>query len=286
MTRLISAIAIAFVATASLASLAFAQSSAAVVDPTSPGQTKYMGTVVSVTRTTLVIRTDEGQYRLFEQDADTTRPTQIPQRSSVAVVAKPGVDATDAPIATTVTVTAPPPSADAQGLAPQPGAEEVVPQSIRRLESDIKRQTRRYHLGFRAGSVLDPELVMFGFQGQMGPFFSDNLWARPNIEFGFGEITDLVALNFEAAYRVPITARQSRWQMYVGGGPALNFVKRGFQVIDEVNDELQEIEFDEFDLDIGLNFSIGMQSRGGFFVEMKSTAYAVPHLRFAFGYNF
>jgi hypothetical protein len=125
---------------------------------------------------------------------------------------------------------------------------------------------------------------MFGAHGQFGPFFSDNLYARPNLELGFGELTTLVATNFEAVYRLPFVEKGSRWNVYVGGGPGLNFSKRSFQ--EEGSEDRNPVDFSDLSLDVGFNFLLGLQSREGFFMEMKTSAYSIPTLRFAFGYNF
>jgi hypothetical protein len=68
----------------------------------------------------------------------------------------------------------------------------------------------------RAGAALDPELFMFGVHTQIGPIFSRNVFFRPNAEFAFAEVTDLIALNLEAIYRLPITARGKTWSAYFG----------------------------------------------------------------------
>ena len=43
-----------------------------------------------------------------------------------------------------------------------------VPPKIREMESDIKRESRRWRAGVRAGTAFDPELFMFGVQSQRG----------------------------------------------------------------------------------------------------------------------
>jgi hypothetical protein len=252
---------------------------------TSPAAvTTSTGTVISSTRTTLVIRTDVGDYKLFELNSGSTRPAQIPVGATVSVTSL-APDANGVSVATFIRVTAQPPAQApaAQGAKPTPPS-EPVPTEVRRLESSIKRQTARYRMGVRAGVGLDPELIMIGGQALIGPFFSENMWARPNVEFGFGEVTDLIALNFEAIYRVPVTDRSSRWAFFFGAGPALNFVKLGFATEGEQADE--DFSFDDFDLDVGLNVIGGVQSRGGMFLELKATAYASPSMRFLVGYSF
>jgi hypothetical protein len=84
-------------------------------------------------------------------------------------------------------------------------------------------------LGCSSGAALDPERFLFGVHSQLGPVFNRNVFFRPNAEFAFGEITDRIALNLEAIYRLPITARGRRLSAYVGAGPALNFVHQDFE---------------------------------------------------------
>jgi hypothetical protein len=245
------------------------------------GSQTTTGIVISSTRTTLVLRTDKGDYRLFELNSSTTRPDQIPVGATVSISA-PAPDASGVAVATQVRVTAPPaPKPPAGAPAPQ---DEPVPPAVRQLEQSIQRQTARYRLGVRAGVALDPELVMIGAQGLIGPFFNENVWARPNLELGFGEVTDMIALNFEAVYRVPVTERGGRWAMFFGAGPAMNFVKLGFDREGEDTDD--DFSFDDFDLEMGLNLLAGVQSRGGMFLELKATAYALPSMRFIVGYSF
>jgi hypothetical protein len=133
---------------------------------------------------------------------------------------------------------------------------------VRQLEQSIKRQTSRFRLGIRGGAALDPELIMIGAQSLIGPFFSNAIWARPNVEFGFGEVTDLIGFNFEGIYRVPVTERNSRWGFFFGGGPAFNFVKLGFTQ-EGVVEQDEDFSFDDFDLDVGLNIVAGFSRVAG-----------------------
>jgi hypothetical protein len=247
-----------------------------------------IGTVVSSTRTTLVVLSEPDQYRLFELNEETTRPAKVPPGASVNVVST-GRDASGVSVATLVRVTsAPAPGSKDTTGAPAPAAAaepEAVPQSVRQLEQSIKRQTSRFRLGIRGGGALDPELIMVGAQSLIGPFFSNAIWARPNVEFGFGEVTDLIGLNFEGIYRVPVTERNGRWGFFFGGGPAFNFVKLGFTREGVVEDD-EDFSFDDFDLDVGLNIVAGVQSRGGMFYELKTTVYANPGMRFLVGTSF
>jgi hypothetical protein len=244
------------------------------------------GTVVSAARATVVVKTTNGTYQLFVLDRDTVRPQAIPLQAQVKVSFVPSNDPSTPPIAAAVQITAPPPPkvAALTGEVPAaaPAEDEPVPASVRQLERSIQRETGRYRLGVRAASALDPELFMFGAHTQLGPFFSDNVWARPNLEIGFGELTTLLAFNFEGIYRLPVTSRTSRWNMCAGGGPALNWSHRNF--VEET--DRGKIDFGDLDLDVGFNFLLGVQAREGMFLELKSSAYSLPTIRFIFGYNF
>ena len=54
----------------------------------------------------------------------------------------------------------------------------------------------------------------------------------------------------------------------------------------EFDNDDDDFSFDDFDLEVGLNFFLGLQSRTGMFLELKVTAYAEPNLRFGVGYRF
>jgi len=244
-----------------------------------PGDLTTEGTVVSMTSNTLVVRTDEGQYELFVIDRYTVRPAKIPVGSRVSVAFTR--DEVNGPSSADLVSVTMPPETPQTGLA-EPAPDDTVPQSVRDAERSIQRQASRYRLGVRGGATLDPELVTFGVLTQLGPFFSENFWARPNVDFGFGEVTKMIGLNFEGAYRLPVTSRRSRWNVFLGGGPALNFGRRSFEDVESG----QEIDFGDFELDVGLNLLLGVQTRSGFFMELRSTAWAAPHLRFHVGHTF
>jgi len=241
------------------------------------------GTVVSASSTTVVVKTGENQYQVFVVDKNTARPQAVPMHAQVTVRFVPVSDDQTA-IADSVIVTAPPTPqvAALTGEAPPPPVEDQIPGSVRALENSIKRQTKKYRLGVRGATALDPELFLFGVHSQMGPFFSDNIYARPNLELGFGELTTLLAFNFEGMYRLPVVQKTSRWNIYLGGGPALNWSHRN--LVEET--DRGKIDFGDMSLDVGFNFLLGLQSRDGIFLEMKTSAYSIPTLRFEIGYNF
>jgi hypothetical protein len=275
--------------------LAGTLASPALAEPREPdqaaagNQTTTTGTVVSVTRSTLLIRTADGMYHVYVIDASTTKPNTIPLRATVSVQSTPAAAADQAPAATLVRVTAPPPPPSKPGEPGAPAtqaADEPVPVAVRQLEDSIKQSAKRYHIGIRGGFALDPELVMFGAQAQFGPFFNGVAF-QPSLEFGFGEITTLIAVNLDAMYRLAAASPTSRWSTFVGGGPGFNFSKRSFSTEGEdVEDESDRFSFSDLTADTGFNLFVGLQNRSGMFIELRATAYSSPHMRLTFGYNF
>ena len=128
---------------------------------------------------------------------------------------------------------------------------------------------------------FDPELFSLGIQSQIGPIFHPRVLFRPNAEFAFGEVTDLIALNYEVIYRFSAANRRANWTPYVGGGLAMIFIHQNFECG-------RQIDFGNFDYETGLNVLAGMQSRRGPFVELKTSLYSgpAPKLRVIVGYNF
>jgi hypothetical protein len=258
---------------------------------TSPDEMTITGSVVSATRNTLVVKDGKGRHWLFVFDRDTRKPAKLTPGSEVRVESV----STDDP---GVRLAADIALAGSQGSAsrtegsgvPSPGGEgagapaPVVPAEVRHLESQIEREARRYQAGVRAGMGLDPELVLIGVQSQIGPFFTRNLYLRPNVEFGFGEVTALFGLNLEAIYRLPVTARQSRWSTYFGLGPGFNFIHQNF----ERTEGGSRVDFGDFHSDTGLNILGGVRFRSGTFMELKTSVYSdtAPTLRLMVGYNF
>ena len=239
------------------------------------------GTVTKSTRTTMVVRTDSGRYVVFSFDPDAEKPQSIAVGSRVRVVSRPSGDG----VQVASYVAADTGGAEAAEDSDTYGAraDDPVPDDVRRLEKQIARQARRFRTGVRAGAGLDPEILNVGVHAAMGPFFNDDIWFRPNAEFGFGEVTTMFAINLEAIYRLPVTSRQSQWMVYAGAGPGFNFISRNFEDAQEGN---RDIDFSELDFEAGLNFLVGVERRSGMFMEFKASAYSSPDVRFLVGYNF
>jgi hypothetical protein len=233
------------------------------------------GTVVSSTRNTLVVRDDDSQYHLFTYDSPSVRPASLASGARVRVTAG-AADDNGTQVATNVAVLSAPGGTSDKGAQAAP-----VPPKVRQTENEIQREARRWRAGVRVGEAFNPELFMFGVQSQMGPIFHPRVLFRPNAEFDFGEVTDLVALNLEATYRFSSVNRRGNWTPYVGAGPALIFIHQSYSAG-------RQISFGNFDYETGFNVLAGMQSRRGMFVELKTSLYSgpAPRLRVIFGYNF
>jgi len=166
----------------------------------SQNENTIVGTVVSSTRDTLVVRTEDNQFQLFVFDRYSVKPRLLTNGARVRVVSTPAEDGVR--LASTVTISEP-----AAGTPGGTAADQAqpIPPVVRDLEHDIKRQARRWRVGVRAGAALDPELILFGVHSQLGPIFQRNVFFRPDAEFAFGEVTDLIALNLEGIYRLPMS---------------------------------------------------------------------------------
>lgn len=249
------------------------------------------GTVVSSSRNTFVVRSDDGKFHLFTVDHDTNRSGALSVGSQVEVKSDEG-DQPGARHATNITVQQ---SAGSAGAGESKGARRnsardaaPIPPPVRNVENQIEHEARRWRLGARAGVALDPELILFGVHSQMGPIFSRNVFFRPSADFEWGEITDMVALNLEAVYRFPRHARTRRgqqWSPYIGAGPALNFIHQSFKT---QASQQRDISFGNFDYETGFNILMGFENRHGTFFEVKTSLYSqpAPVLRLIVGRNF
>jgi len=250
---------------------------AAPVAPTEKGEQPgtITGTIVSVSRQTMVVRTDDNHHHLFVFDTDLVRPKGLASGAHVLVDS----DKTDEPgvrLATRIKVLEP---AAAPTTEPLPDV-APPPKEVREVQHEIERLARRWQIGVRVGAGLDPELFLLGVHTAIGPIFSRDFYFRPSVEYAFGELTDMGAINLEGAYRLPITFRQGRWSAYVGAGPGLNFIHQGIGK--------RDVSFSNFDYRTGLNVFSGVLFRRGTFAEVKTSLWAegVPTLRLMFGYTF
>ena len=119
--------------------------------------------------------------------------------------------------------------------------------------------------GVRAGASVDPDQFYLGGHYETNALV-DRLHFRPNAEIGFGDDLTTVGLNFEFVYKVPVSRP---WRLSAGGGPAVNIYSF---------DNDSEVEG-------GLNFLFGAETRQGLFFELKVGAINSPDLKFGVGYT-
>jgi hypothetical protein len=248
------------------------------------GESTLSGTAVSASKNTLIVKAEGYAHQLFLVDRDTHKPSTIREGAEVTVISIPA-EGTGARLARSVVVTGgpgavTPPSTSQSGESAQPAP--PIPASVRRLQDEIEHEVRRFGVGFRTGIGLNPEVMLVGVHGRMGPVFTPEVTFRPNAEFGFGEVTKLITVNFDTAYRLPITPRWAKWAVYAGGGPSLGFTHQNFDRAEE------GIDFGDLDFAAGLNLFAGIETRKGFSMEAKTTLYASPNptFRILFGYTF
>ena len=232
------------------------------------------GTVVSTSRRTLVVQSGDDKYHLFTYDADHA-PNQAVKPGARVRVDAGAADDDGTQVAENVTVLQRGSETAGSGTA---GQSTPPPPQVRRVTNQMETDARRWHGGGRIGIGFSPEVFLFGLQSQIGPVFSRRFLLRPNAEFGFGELTDMFAINLEGAYRLRTTFR-GQWTPYVGMGPSLNFIHQGASSGD--------VSFSNFDYKTGFNVFVGGQ-KGKTFVEMKTALWSdkAPVLRLVLGYNF
>lgn len=120
--------------------------------------------------------------------------------------------------------------------------------------------------GVRAGVSIDPDQFYFGGHFETAPLLDAPVHFRPNIEIGLGNDVTLVALNIEFVYLVPL---DDRWNLYAGGGPALNIINTDFGTNSEG----------------GFNILAGVAHFGGLFAEFKIGLIDSPDVKFGVGYQ-
>ncbi|HYE87752.1 MAG TPA: hypothetical protein VEA16_15420 [Vicinamibacterales bacterium] len=123
--------------------------------------------------------------------------------------------------------------------------------------------------GIRGGLSVDPDQFYFGGHLETSPLV-DRLYFRPNVEVGIGDDLMLIAANMEFVYK--FTTRRA-WNVYAGGGPALNVIMHDGNGRDDTNTEA------------GFNVLVGVEQARGLFFEFKIGALDSPELKFGVGYT-
>ena len=126
--------------------------------------------------------------------------------------------------------------------------------------------------GVRGGVSVDPDQVYFGGHYETEALV-DRLHFKPNVEVGIGDDVVATAINMEFVYKFPT---RSRWLLYAGGGPAINF----YSYDDDGRGG------DNTNTEGGLNLLFGVENRSGLFFEVKVGAIDSPDVKFGVGYTF
>jgi len=249
--------------------------------------------VASTSSSTLVVRTEAGQFILFVYSRYAVKPATVPSGSTVTVTSYPREDgvqvATNVRVASggsaspAATPAATTPTASQPATVGAPPSQDVVPESVRTLENDIKRQSRRFGVGMQGGIGLDPEVILVGLTARMGPILNSDISFRPSADFGFGEVTKMFQINLDAVYRLPLSPRTGRWSAYLGAGPNFSFVSQNFEKAAEGENG---VDFSDFSFKAGLNIIGGIEYRSGVFYELKAGVWTIPTLRIVVGYRF
>ena len=249
---------------------------------------RTVGTVAALGRGSIVIRTDQDRFLVYELTQRTVRTKVVEPGARVSILTLTS-DTSPAPRALAITVLP-----GKQGLAESAESAEAaeiepnVPQQVQQLTTQIERQARRFRAGLTGGVAIDPELISMDAFATFGPFFTRNLQFRPNLEFAFGEVTTLFGIHLDGIYTLPGVSRAIKWAPYLGAGPSFTFSHRGFEEVDVNNetDEVDRFNFDDFEWHNGFNFIVGARNQNGVFFEMKSTAWGAANIRVLAGFEF
>jgi hypothetical protein len=123
------------------------------------------------------------------------------------------------------------------------------------------------NLAVTGGANINPDQVYVGAKYDW-PLL-DRVWLEPSVDLGFGNEAKLIAANFEATYRRPLS-RRGPWTLVAGGGPALNHYRLP---------GLTETE-------LGFNLLGGLRHARGIFTEFRVGLGDSPEFRFGVGYTF
>lgn len=128
-------------------------------------------------------------------------------------------------------------------------------------------QAQQIAPGVQGGVSIEPDQFYFGGHVETSPLV-DRLRFRPSVDIGIGDDGTLVSGNFEFTYTFP---GSRPWDLYVGGGPAINWYKP-----DNGGSDSQA----------GFNFLAGVKNRAGLFFEVKLGVEGSPDVKFGVGYTF
>lgn len=138
------------------------------------------------------------------------------------------------------------------------------------LPPNASAQSANPSFGVRVGVSGSPDQFYLGAHYDTGYIF-EQLSFRPNLEVGLGDNRTTVAANFEFAYWIPV--RNKPYDIYVGGGPALNIYR--YDLPDGSSTDAKP----------GFNLLVGGTHRNGLFAEVKVGLIDSPGVKFGIGYT-
>lgn len=122
--------------------------------------------------------------------------------------------------------------------------------------------------GVQGGGSFDDGFnqIFFGGHVETAPLVN-RLRFRPGLDVGLGDDATLLAFNFDFTYTFP---SRSPWNLYAGGGPAINWI----------NTDRSD------DTEGGFNLLVGAKNRDGLFFELRLGLVDSPDVKFGVGYTF
>jgi hypothetical protein len=131
--------------------------------------------------------------------------------------------------------------------------------------------------GPRAGLSVNPDQIALGGQLSLNGF-APNWSFDPNVELGFGDDVQVIALNLDGYYHMRLA--NSDWRPYVGGGLDITYFS-----VDHVPEWA-----DNSDTEIGVNlvggFIVPTRSDNEWFIELRLGVGDIPDLKIMTGINF
>jgi hypothetical protein len=129
--------------------------------------------------------------------------------------------------------------------------------------------------GLHGGATIDPDQGFFGMHFISNPLAGD-LRVQPGADLGFGNDVILSAIHIDFAQWFEINPR---WQLYFGGGPAVNIYRFDLEALGVGRGSETEVEG-------GFDSIVGFANDRGFTFELRVGASGSPNLRFGVGFTF
>jgi len=161
------------------------------------------------------------------------------------------------------------------------------PAAVQKAETAVKGAVRRFRIGFQGGVTFAPELIDLGIHARFGPVFTEKVEVRPGLEFGFGEVTTMFAVNVDVLYTLGDATQKRRWVPYVGAGPTFALSHRAVDTTsDPEADVSSRFDFSDSEYQTGVNIIAGVREKNGMSLEAKATINGVQIVTLLIGFSF